>query len=353
MAENSKQTIITALSIVVALVAVAYALMSNVEKPTVKATVPAVQVTEVTYEKGSDNPVVMVVNGKEVTRMEVLDNFAASGSQLPPGTDLEAIFPLLQDQYLVGALLKNAALDAGINKDTPEVAQALNNALSQALRAQYIKVLGEEEVTQDDLVKAYEDIVANAPDVVERRASHILVSDEAKAKDLIKQLEEGADFATLAKDNSEGPTSVKGGDLGFFAQSEMVPEFANAAFTMEIGDVSSEPVKTQFGYHIIKVVDERKREKPTFEEVKPQLEGQLRQAAIAQKLQELRQNSQITVYNYDGEEVPAPEDAAPAADVQPEPMTAPEEETKASEEPAAPTPAEEAQPQAEEVPAAE
>lgn len=324
MAKNSNQTVITAVSVVVALAAVTYALVSKVEKPnTVTAVIPSVEVSETkTYEVAENNPVVLELDGKKITRMEVLDNFAASGSSLPDGTNVEEVFPLLQDQYLVGALLKKAALEKGYSKDTPEIAMHLNAALDQALRAAYIREMGEEAVTEDDLKKAYDDIVKNAPEIKERKARHILVSDEAKAKSLIEELKNGADFALLATENSEGPTNVKGGDLGYFAQNEMVPEFAVAAFSLDIGGVSNEPVKTQFGYHIIKIEDERTREKPSFEDVKAQLEQQLRQAVIGEKLAELRQNAQIEVYTYSGDELPKA-NAGGDAETQKEPEVAP------------------------------
>lgn len=300
MTQNTNQTIITAVSIVVALGAITYAMMSKVEKPVV-GQVPAMEITEVQYEKGANNPVVMTVDGREVTRQEVLDNFALSGSQLPEGTDVEQIFPLLQDQYLVGNLLKTAALENGLSKDTPAIAARVNAAYEQALRAEYINEMGAETVTDNDVKQAYEDIVKNSPAVEERRARHILVQDEAKAKEIIEQLNNGADFATLAEENSEGPTGPKGGDLGYFAREEMVPEFATAAFAIEVGKVGAVPVKTQFGYHVIKVEDSRERAKPDFETVKPQLEQQLRQAAVGEALQKLREKSEITVFSYNGD----------------------------------------------------
>ena len=305
MSDNSKQTIITAVSVVVALGSIAYALMTKVEKPTtMTASVPSIEVSDVTYEAGADNPVVMELNGRKVTRMAIMDNFAASGSQLPEGANIEKMFPLLQDQYLVGALLKKAALDNGFTKDTPEVAVRLSAALDQALRAEYIKSAGEESVTDSDIKKAYENIVQNAPAVEERRARHILLADEEKAVELIAALNAGGDFEALAKENSEGPTGAKGGDLGYFAKSEMVPEFADAAFAIEVGSVSAKPVQTQFGFHIIKVEDKRERAKPSFDEMKDQIENQLRQGVITEKLQELRQASEIKMYSYSGGELP-------------------------------------------------
>lgn len=307
--KNTTQTIITVLSVTIALIAVVYALtVKNDTKPST-AMVPSVDVQEVTYEAGSDNPVVMTLNGRDITRLQIIDNFEASGSKLPAGTDIEQVFPLLQDQFLVGELLKNAAKEQGYTQDHPEIAKALNNALDQALRAAYIKEVGNENVSEEETKRAYEDIIKNAPDIKERRASHILVEDEAKARELISQLNEGADFAKLATENSVGPTGENGGDLGYFAQQEMVPEFANAAFSAEIGTIIQEPVQTQFGYHVIKVVDERNREKPAYEDVKEDLQNQLRQAVLAEEVQKLRQAADVTVYTYSGDPVPVADTA--------------------------------------------
>lgn len=126
----------------------------------------------------------------------------------------------------------------------------------------------------------------NVPEQV--KASHILVKDEAKAKEIIEKLGKGEDFAKLAKAESEDPGSKEqGGELGLFSKDMMVPEFADAAFTMKPGEISKEPVKTQFGYHIIKVEDHQLAHQQTFDEVKDQIEKQLSTDEVAQKLQEL------------------------------------------------------------------
>lgn len=126
----------------------------------------------------------------------------------------------------------------------------------------------------------------NVPEQV--KASHILVKDEAKAKELIEKLNKGEDFAKLAKENSEDPGSKdKGGELGLFSKDMMVPAFSDAAFAMKVGDISTEPVKTDFGYHIIKVEDHQQAHQQTFDEVKKQIEDQLAQDEVAQKLQKL------------------------------------------------------------------
>ncbi len=120
------------------------------------------------------------------------------------------------------------------------------------------------------------------------KASHILVKDEAKAKELIKKLNDGGDFAKLAKENSEDTASAeKGGELGYFSKDAMVAEFADAAFAMNPGDISTEPVKTQYGYHIIKVEDKKEPHQQSYDEVKADLTKQLQESEVKTKLQEL------------------------------------------------------------------
>lgn len=306
--KNDNRTVITAIAILVALAAVTYALVTGGNRPESAALndVAEVEIAETSYEQDSDNPVVLEIDGDTVTRQEIIDNFEASNSTVPPSADMQQIFPLLQDQYIIGYLLEQAAREAGITQDDPQVRQRVSQALDQALRAVYIQKIGEEAVTDNDLRQAYQDIVGSAPDMEERRARHILVQSEEEARELIAELDAGADFEALAREHSIAPEGENGGDLGYFVEQEMVGPFAEAVFDMEVGSISEEPVQTQFGWHVIQVVDSRTREKPTMEEVRPQLEQQLRQAVIGAKLQELRQQADITVYSYGGEEITMP-----------------------------------------------
>ena len=312
MTTNSNQNIITAIAIIVALAAVVYAVILHADRDIAPAAEEEVvaETDGTDYTEGEANPVVLTVDGREVTRMEIMDNFSSSGSQLPPSANMEQIFPLLQEQYLISHLLTNAARNAGIDGTDPEVAKRIEEAREQALRAVYLDRLAAEEISDQDVRQAYDDIVGSSEPVMERRARHILVQDEATANAIIQQLQNGADFDELARENSTGPSAENGGDLGFFAANEMVPAFAEAAFSLNMGEVSQTPVKTQFGYHVIKVEDERERAKPSFEEMREQIEQQLRQAVIRERVQELRQTTNVMVYDYNGNPVIQPEEEA-------------------------------------------
>lgn len=316
MAENSKQNLITAASLIIALVAVVYALMQSMPP----------KFSETHYRAAEENPVVLKLDGRDVTRMEVLDNFASTGARLPEGEQIQQIFPLLQEQYIVTKLFEKGAQNYGIDIHTPEVAERVAGAVRQAERAVYIDKIGEDAVTEAALRKAYDDVVGNAEEATERHARHILLDTEGAANAMIVKLQGGSDFAKLAEENSKGPTAKNGGDLGYFTRGEMVPEFAEAAFTIEVGSFGDKPVQTQFGWHVIKVEDERMREKPAFEAVKPQLEQQLRQAVVAEKLQELRDAASVEIFGFDGQpreaQKPAPEE---------ETTEQPKDDTSASE----------------------
>jgi len=162
------------------------------------------------------------------------------------------------------------------------------------------------------LKPAYDKLVAGLKDDVEVRASHILVDSEDKAKEIIGLLNKGGDFAALAKKGSNDPGSKdKGGDLGFFPREAMVPEFANAAFALEPGKVTAAPIKTQFGWHVIKVDERRARKAPEFTEVKPQLLQEVQQNKVNDAIAALKAKAKVERFAAPGvpeipPEVPAP-----------------------------------------------
>ena len=139
--------------------------------------------------------------------------------------------------------------------------------------------------------KVYDDAVKQMPSEQEVHARHILVPTEDEAKAIEDQLKKGADFATLAKEKSKDPGAADGGDLGYFTKDQMVPEFADVAFKLDKGQVS-DPVHTQFGWHVIKVEDKRTKPTPTFDEVKGQLENYVAHRAQAELVSQAAQRRQ-------------------------------------------------------------
>jgi peptidyl-prolyl cis-trans isomerase C len=140
--------------------------------------------------------------------------------------------------------------------------------------------------------KVYEDASKQISGEQEVHARHILVETEDDAKAIEDELKKGGDFAELAKKKSKDPGSADGGDLGFFTKDQMVPEFANVAFSLEPGKIS-DPVKTQFGWHVIKVEEKRNRKPPDFEQVRGQIETYVTRKAQADYVSKLREAAKI------------------------------------------------------------
>ena len=141
---------------------------------------------------------------------------------------------------------------------------------------------------------AYDEQIGKLKPEAEVHARHILVKTEDEAKDLVKQLRAGADFNELAKKSSDGPSSHTGGDLGYFARGQMVKTFEDAAFALEPGQIS-DPIKSEFGWHVIKVEDRRNRPAPSFEEVKDQITASLIQAQLKDTVQKLRSSASVDI----------------------------------------------------------
>ena len=175
------------------------------------------------------------------------------------------------EQLVEDKLILTGAYDAGLDKDSTVLAtvgKSKDNLILNVLYQQ--EVVDKVSITDDDLMDYYKSLGE------EVRARHILVKDKSLADSLYKAIQSGADFAELAEKFSEDPGSKKkGGDLGFFTRGRMVKEFENTAFALDVGEVSK-PVKTQFGWHIIKLEERRKREQPPFEQQKDKLRQQLK-----------------------------------------------------------------------------
>ncbi len=149
-------------------------------------------------------------------------------------------------------------------------------------------------VSDKELRKEYDSKVAGA-NLKEYKARHILLKSEADAKSVIAELDSGANFAELAKSKSTGPTAKNGGDLGWFKPNQMVPPFAQAVSEMKKGSYTKKPVKTQFGWHVIKLEDERKLTPPKFEEVKEQIRSIKTNQKIQQYVIELRKKAKVDI----------------------------------------------------------
>ncbi len=258
----------------------------------------------------SPDTVVAIVNGTKITRADVI----ASAQSLPPQyqQQINAIFPALIDRLVDLTLLSDEGRKQNL-QDAAEVKARVAQFTNQVIQEMVIRRHIETMMTEDAIKARYDKFVAEQPQGTEVHALHILVKSEAEAKDVITQLAGGADFSTVAKEKSTDPSAQQnGGDLGYFAAGDMVPEFEKAAFALEKGQSSTEPVQSQFGWHVIKIVDRREKTPPTLDQARGQIEELLSSELVTAYVTSLRTSAKVEMFNPDG----SPK-AAPAAE-QPE-----------------------------------
>src|SRR5262249_4089514 len=202
---------------------------------------------------GSD-PVVARVNGVDIKESDL------TLAEEDVGSDIQAATPDAKRDHLIAYLadiiMVNQAADKKKVADTPEFKRRLAFLRNKLLMGYELQEEAKAAVTDEALQQTYDEAVKSVGAQEEVRARHILVDTEDEAKAILEQLKGGADFATLAKEKSKDPGAAEGGDLGYFTKDQMVPEFADVAFKMYPGQLSN-PVKTQFGWHVIKVEDKR------------------------------------------------------------------------------------------------
>ena len=188
----------------------------------------------------------------------------------------------------------------------PEIVQRLARIEDQILQRAYLEKQIEEGMTEEALKAGYEKFVAESKGGEEVRASHILVETEGQAKEIVSELAGGADFVELAKAKSIGPTSDKGGDLGFFKRDGMLAEFSDAAFALNDGEITPTPVRTQYGWHVIKVVERRQARPPMFEEVEGEVRNRVTRDIGLEVMKTLRAAAEIKRFGPDGSVIEAP-----------------------------------------------
>jgi peptidyl-prolyl cis-trans isomerase C len=254
------------------------------------------------------NPVVARVEGQELHLSEVQEAIADLPPELRSGTPLPVLFPLVLDQLIAQKVILNAARAQGLDKDEgvrAAVRRAEEEQLQQALLRREIAPA----VTEEALRARYEKEVASKPGEEEVHARHILVPMEAAANAALAEVRKpGADFVAVAKRLSTGPGAAEGGDLGFFKKGDMVPEFAAAAFALAPGQISDKPVKSPFGWHVIKVEARRNAPVPTFEESAESLRQAAFEEAVNAAVTRLQAAAKVERFNMDG----SPRAATPA-----------------------------------------
>jgi peptidyl-prolyl cis-trans isomerase C len=243
-----------------------------------------------TLRAQDSSPVVARANGVDIHESDIAFAEEEIGGNMPQmGPDQKRDYLIT---YLADVIVLSQAAEQKKVGDKPDVQRRLafdrNRVLMEALLAD----AGRAAVSDEAMHKVYDDAVKQMPVEQEVHARHILVPTEDEAKAIEAELKKGADFATLAKEKSKDPGAADGGDLGYFTKDQMVPEFAEAAFKLDKGQVSV-PVHTQFGWHIIKVEDKRTKPTPTFDQVKTQLQNYVAHRAQAELVDSLRKSASI------------------------------------------------------------
>jgi peptidyl-prolyl cis-trans isomerase C len=275
-----------------------------------------------------EDPVMARIDGQPLRLSDVL---ATAEEVLPPElrampapTLMQMLPPEVKRQLIERAIteraLVNAARAIGLDKD-PDIARRIRRAEEQELQQALLRREVEGRVTDAAIRARYDRDNAGPQGEEEVHARHILVPTETEARQILAELQRGGDFAALARSKSQDPGSRDGGDLGFFKKGDMVPEFANAAFALQPGQVSPTPVHSPFGWHIIKVEERRRATARPFDDVKQEIREALLQEEVTATVQRIRGTARVERLD----QLPTPpansllNQAAPPAPAQPTP----------------------------------
>src|ERR1700748_1145732 len=260
----------------------------------------------------AEDKVLAKVNGAEIKQSDLAlaeEELAASLAQMDPATKDENVLSFLIDMKIVA----KAAEDKKI-ADGEDFKKRLNFTRNRLLMDSLLASEGKAATPDAAMKQVYEDASRQISGEQKVHARHILVETEDEAKAVKAELDKGADFAELAKKKSKDPGASDGGDLGFFTKEQMVPEFSAVAFALEPGKIS-DPVKSQFGWHVIKVEEKRNRKPPEFDQVKGQIETYVTRKAQADYVGKLREAAKIERMDKPAEA--AKSDAKPADPAKP------------------------------------
>ena len=245
-----------------------------------------------------ETKIVATVDGKPIFLSEII----GMAQRLPEQyrkMSLEAVYPSLLTRAIDSKLVILEGRRAGFSKD-PDVKKRLLDVEDQIISEIFLtKTIGS-QVTEEALQKIYSETKSEMASGDQIKARHILLDSEEKAMEIIKKLQAGGEFAKLASEYSTGPSAASGGDLGWFGEGQMVPEFSKAAFALNPGDIVTKPVKTQFGWHIILVEDRKVSAPPSFDDAKEQLASTMSQKLLKELIETLRTKAKIVRFKADG-----------------------------------------------------
>jgi peptidyl-prolyl cis-trans isomerase C len=243
------------------------------------------------------DPVVVEVDGTKFRLSDVADAFTripTQYAQVPIATLYSAVLDNLINTHLMSVAARKAKL-----YQTPAVKEQLARVEAEILQRAYLATSIDSRLTDDAVKKRYEQINPNLNGDELISARHILVDSEVKAKEIIAELAKNSDFAAMARKYSKGPSTAKGGDLGYFSRDAMVAPFSTAAFALKDGEITKTPVKSDFGWHIIKVEGRRFAAPPSYEQMRPKLADDMAQEIGGRIIADLRALAKIERFQID------------------------------------------------------
>jgi len=243
-----------------------------------------------------DDKVVAIVNGHEIRVSEVqmaTDDIIGQLPDMPP----KLRYPFVVEYLIERHLLAQYAVKEGV-AETDEYKRRLALYQAKALRDAYFFQKIRPQVTEEEIRKVYDDEAVKLQQTERVRARHILVGTEQEAKDILGRLAKGEKFEDLAKQFSLDGSKDYGGDLGYFTQAEMVPEFSKATFTLKVGE-TSQPIKTDFGWHIIRLEDKKQGAAQPYDQVKSAIRNVLLRRKVGETMADVRKTAKVEIIDED------------------------------------------------------
>ena len=236
-------------------------------------------------------PIVANVNNEDIS----LETMIHAMNELPPEIQSQPFMSYYEDLLERVIDIKLFAQEGKKMKldEEPSVRAAIDFVIEKVLMQAFLSKYVQENIKEENIKASYSNFIADETSREEIKASHILMDTESEAIDVINMLNDGDDFAELAKNKSTGPSGPSGGDLGWFKRGQMVPPFEKAAFSLNKNEITQRPVQTQFGWHVIKIFDKRIPEAPSYESMKNKLIQDLERKIVSKKIQDLRNDALI------------------------------------------------------------
>ena len=238
-----------------------------------------------------DIPIVANVNKEKIS----LETMIHAMNELPPEIQSQpfmSYYEELLERVIDIKLIAQEGKKINLEEE-PSVKAAIDFVTEKVLMQAFLSKYVQKNISEESLKTSYNNYIADEISREEIKASHILLDTQNEAVEVIKMLNNGDDFAEVAKNKSTGPSGPSGGDLGWFKRGQMVPPFENAAFSLGENEISQKPIRTQFGWHVIKVFEKRIPQAPSYENMKNNLIQDLERKIVSKKIQDLRNNALI------------------------------------------------------------